>query len=59
MIAGDLNMTLNPDVDRKNYKTESHKKSRMVIDNWITNEEIIDFYRFTNGNEQIWTYRVK
>ena len=58
MIVGDLNTTLNPILDRKNYKTGSHKKSRIVINNWITNEEIIDFYRFTNANEQIWTYRV-
>ena len=31
----------------------------MVKNNWITNEEMIDFYKFTNGNKQIWTYRVK
>ena len=31
----------------------------MVINNWITNEEMIDFYRFTNGNDKVWTYRVK
>ena len=43
MIVGDLNTTLNPDLDRKNYKTDSHKKSRTVINNWITNEEINNF----------------
>ena len=59
MIVGDLNTTLNPDLDRKNYKSDGHKKSRIVINNWITNEEMIDFYRFTNGNEQVWTYEVK
>ena len=31
----------------------------MGINNGITIEEMIDFYRFTNGNEQVWTYRVK
>ena len=40
-------------------KTDNHKKSRMVINNWISENRMIDFYRFTNGNEQIWTYRVK
>ena len=25
MIKGDLNTTLNPNLDRKNYKTDSHK----------------------------------
>ena len=31
----------------------------MVINNWITENEMINFQRFINGNEQIWTYRVK
>ena len=30
-----------------------------VINNWIKENEILDLYRFTNGNEQIWTYKVK
>ena len=30
-----------------------------MINNWIANEEIIHFYRFTNGSDQIWTYRCK
>ena len=59
MIIGDLNTTLDPVLDRKNYKTDNHKKSRLVINNWIEENEILDFYRFTNGNEQIWTYKVK
>ena len=59
MIVGDLNTTLNPDLDRKKYKTDNHNKSRMVFNNWFTNKEIIYFYRFTNGNELIWTYRCK
>ena len=56
---GDLNTTLHPELDRKSYKTDTHKKSRLVINNWIANEEMIDFYRFTNGSDQIWTYRCK
>ena len=59
MIIGDLNTTLEPVLDRKNYKKDNQKKSRLVINNWISENEIIDFYRFTNGNKQIWTYRVK
>ena len=59
MIVGDLNTTLNPILDRKNYRTDNHKKSRMVINNWISENEMIDFYRLTNGNEQTWTFRVK
>ena len=53
LIVSDLNITLNPILDRKNYKTDNHKRSRMLINNWITNEEMIDFYNFTNGNQQV------
>ena len=59
LIVGDLNSTLNPILDRKNYQTDSHKKSRMIINDWLTYEAIIDFYKFANGNKQVWTYRVK
>ena len=31
MIVGDLNATLNPDIDRKNYKTDSHKSREWVL----------------------------
>ena len=31
----------------------------MVINKWIAENEILDFYRYTNGKEQVWTYRVK
>ena len=31
MIVGDLNTTLHPDLDRNNYKTDIHKKSRIFI----------------------------
>ena len=50
MIIGDLNTTLEPVLDRKNYKTDNHKKSRLVINNLISENEILDFYRFTNGD---------
>ena len=51
MILRDLNTTLDPILDRKNYKTDNHKKSRMVINNWISENEMIAFYRLTNGTE--------
>ena len=31
----------------------------MVINNWISENERVDFYRLTNGSEQIWNFRVK
>ena len=36
MLLGELNTTLDPVLDRKNYKSDNHNKSRMVINNWIT-----------------------
>ena len=36
MILGNLNTTLDPVLDRKKYKTDNHKKSRLVINNWIS-----------------------
>ena len=40
MILGDLNTTLNPILDRKNYRTDNHKKSRMIINNCISENEV-------------------
>ena len=56
ILLEDLNSTLDPILDRKNYKTENHKKSWLVINNWIESNELLDFYRLTNGNIQTCTY---
>ena len=42
MIIGDFNTTLEPILDRKNYKTNGHKKSRLVINNWISENEMLE-----------------
>ena len=59
IIVGDFNTTLHPILDRKNDKTYTHKKSRLVINNWIANEEMFFLFLFTNGSDQIWTYQCK
>ena len=56
ILLSDLNTTLDPVLDQKNYKTDNHKKSRLVINNWIESNEMRDFYRLTNGITQSWTY---
>ena len=59
ILIGDYNTTLDPHLDRCNYKHDNHVKSRLVINSWIEASEMLDFFRLTNGNIQQWTYRVK
>ena len=59
LMLGDLNTTLDPNLDRRYYKHDNHIKSRLVINSWIEANEILDFYRLLNGNTQAWTYRTK
>ena len=37
LVCGDLNTTLNPDLDQYGYVTDTHKKSRATIQQWIDN----------------------
>ena len=59
ILIGDYNTTLDPHLDRCNYKHDNHVKSRLVINSWIEASEMLDYFRLTNGNIQQWTYRVK
>ena len=59
ILMGDFNTTLDPHLDRRNYKHDNHVKSRLVINSWIEASEMLDFFRLTNGNIQQWSYRVK
>ena len=59
ILMGDFNTTLDPNLDRRNYKQDNHVKSRLVINSWIEASEMLDFFRLTNGNIQQWSYRVK
>ena len=59
LILGDLNTTLDPNLDRRYYKHDNHIKSRLVINSWIEANEMLDFYRLLNGNMQTWTFRTK
>ena len=46
ILIGDYNVTLDPCLDRCNYKTDNHTQSREVINSWIQREEYIDAYRY-------------
>ena len=59
IIIGDFNCTLDPQADTMGYKTDPHKKSRTVINNWLTNETLIDTFRYWNPDKKTYTYRTK
>ena len=41
IIIGNFNCTLDPQADTIGYKTDLHKKSRTVINQWLSNETTI------------------
>ena len=59
MLWGDNNTTLDPIIDRRQYKHDNHIKSRLVLNSWIEANEMLDYFRLINGNIQWWTCRVK
>ena len=40
LIIGDLNTTLCPAKDKWNYSSDSHKKCRTVVNNWINEVDL-------------------
>ena len=44
-IIGDFNCTLDKNLDRENYATDMHKKSRLIINSWIESNEVSDAFR--------------
>ena len=47
ILIGDFNVTLDPYLDKTDYKTDhSHMKGRAIINSWIENEEFIDAFRY-------------
>ena len=53
------NSTLDPQADTMGYKSDPHKKSRTVINNWLPNETLINTYRYWNPYKKTYTYRKK
>ena len=58
-ICGDFNNTLNPLLDQYGYITESHKKSRETIKQWIENDELYDAVRHFYPNSPLFSWRTK
>ena len=59
ILIGDFNLTLNPELDRVDYKYEvdHHTQGKAVINTWITYEEYIDVFRYLYPNTHGYTYR--
>ena len=55
-IIGDFNCTLDTNLDRENYSTDMHKKSRLVINSWIQNNEVSDAFRAYYPSQKSFTY---
>ena len=59
LIMGDLNTALDENMDKKNYETDNHKRSRTVINNWIDEGDFIDVFRAFYPDRHSYTYRVQ
>jgi exonuclease III len=59
LLMGDLNTTLEEQLDRKNYKTDNHRRCRTVINNWIQEGDYVDVFRAFYPDRESYTYRVQ
>ena len=57
ILIGDYNTTLDPKLDKVNYKGDDHAKSREVINSWLMDEDFIDSYRYIYPDERNYSYR--
>ena len=61
IIAGDLNTTLDPLLDKEGYLQDDHWRSRELINSWCEDESesLIDVYRYCNPGRKQFTWRKK
>ena len=57
IVCGDFNLTLNPELDNKNYININNPKSRQVLLEIMNKNELIDIYRYLNPNKKRYTWR--
>ena len=57
IIIGDFNVTLDPYLDRTNYKTDNHTKDREVINSWLQRDEYIDAFSFMYPTNKSFSWR--
>ena len=56
ILIGDYNTTLDPLLDKVNYKGDDHAKSREVINSWLMDEDFIDSYRYMYSDVRNYSY---
>jgi len=52
IIIGDYNTTLDPLLDKVNYKNDDHTKTRDVINSWLMDKDFIDAFRYLYSDEK-------
>ena len=57
MICGDLNLTLNPELDCFNYTSLNNPRARNVVLNIIHDFGLVDLYRYFHPDEKRYTWR--
>ena len=57
ILIGDFNVTLDPYLDRCNYRSDNHAKSRDVINSWLQREEYIDAFRYIYPTTRSYSWR--
>ena len=61
IITGDLNTTLDPELDKLGYISDNHWKTREVINSWLDDDHhgLIDAYRYCNPERKQYTWKNK
>ena len=57
LLFGDLNLTLNPNLDSHNYSNLNNPRARSSMINIIEEYGLIDLYRYLNPNKTRYTWR--
>ena len=56
IIGGDFNTVLNTDIDKRNGRTDTHKKCRIKINNTIDNYGFADIWRIQHPNTKKYSW---
>ena len=57
IIIGDFNTTLDPHLDKVNYMTDAHSKTRNVINSWIEDGQYVDAFRYLHPKKKAYSWR--
>ena len=57
ILIGEYNTTLDPLLDKVNYKNDDQAKTRGVINSWLMDKDFIDSFRYLYPDEKAYSYR--